>query len=48
LARLTQAVQANSPKGAAATVSNIADELREFAGSVPQYDDITLISIRKL
>ena len=27
---------------------NIADELREFAGVVPQYDDITLISIRKL
>lgn len=48
LARLTQAVQANAPKGAAATVSNIADELREFAGIVPQYDDITLISIRKL
>lgn len=48
LARLTQAVQANAPKGAAATVENIADELREFAGVVPQYDDITLISIRKL
>jgi sigma-B regulation protein RsbU (phosphoserine phosphatase) len=48
LARLTQAVQANAPKGAAATVANIADELREFAGIVPQYDDITLISIRKL
>lgn len=48
LARLTQAVQANAPKGAAATVSNIADELREFAGDAPQYDDITLISIFKL
>lgn len=48
LARLTQAVQVNAPKGAAATVSNIASELREFAGTSAQYDDITLISIRKL
>ena len=48
LGRLTQAVQANAPKGAAATVTNIADELREFAGDAPQYDDITLISIFKL
>ena len=46
--RLTQALQANAPKGAAATVRNIADELREFAGKVPQHDDITLIFIRKL
>jgi sigma-B regulation protein RsbU (phosphoserine phosphatase) len=48
LSRLTQAVQANAPKGAAATVTNIADELREFAGDAPQYDDITLISIFKI
>ena len=48
LSRLTQAVQANAPKGAAATVKNIAEELREFAGDGPQHDDITLISIRKL
>jgi sigma-B regulation protein RsbU (phosphoserine phosphatase) len=48
VARLTQAVQANAPKGAEATVRNIADELREFAGETPQYDDITLISIFKL
>jgi sigma-B regulation protein RsbU (phosphoserine phosphatase) len=48
LARLIQAVQANAPKGAAATVANIADELREFAGDTAQYDDITLISIRRL
>jgi len=48
LPRLSQAVQANAPKGAAATVANIADELREFAGDAPQHDDITLISIRKL
>jgi len=41
-------VQVNAPKGAAATVANIASELREFAGSSAQYDDITLISIRKL
>ncbi len=48
LPRLIQAVQANASKDAAATVANIASELREFAGDVPQYDDITLISIRKL
>lgn len=48
IARLTQAVQANAPKGAGATVRNISDELREFAGRVPQHDDITLISIRRL
>jgi sigma-B regulation protein RsbU (phosphoserine phosphatase) len=48
LARLTQAVQVNAPKGAEVTVNNIASELREFAGTSAQYDDITLISIRKL
>jgi sigma-B regulation protein RsbU (phosphoserine phosphatase) len=48
LARLTHAVQANAAKSAEVTVKNIAEELREFAGDVPQHDDITLISIRKL
>lgn len=48
LARLVQSLQANAPKGAAATVANIAAELREFAGEAPQNDDITLIYIRKL
>jgi serine phosphatase RsbU (regulator of sigma subunit) len=48
LARLTQAVQVNAPKGSEATVKNIAEEVREFAGEVPQHDDITLISIRKI
>lgn len=47
LVRLTQAVQTNAAKGAAATVKNIAGELREFAGNTPQHDDITLIFIRK-
>jgi sigma-B regulation protein RsbU (phosphoserine phosphatase) len=47
LARLTQALQANAPKGAEATVRNIAAEVREFAGEAPQHDDITLIFIRK-
>lgn len=47
LARLIQALQANVPKGAEATVRNIADEVREFAGDAPQHDDITLIFIRK-
>jgi len=47
LARLTQALQANAPKGAETTVRNIAAEVREFAGDAPQHDDITLIFIRK-
>lgn len=47
MARLTQALQANAPKGAEATVRNIADEVRDFAGGVAQHDDITLIFIRK-
>ncbi|MBU3665120.1 MAG: GAF domain-containing protein [Chthoniobacterales bacterium] len=46
-ARLTQSLQANAPKGAVATVRNIAHELAEFAGDAPQHDDITLIFIRK-
>lgn len=45
LARLVQAVQANAPKGVTATVENIAAEVREFAGDIPQHDDITLVSI---
>ncbi len=48
LARLIQSLQANAPMGAAATVANIAGEVREFAGDAAQYDDITLIYIRKL
>lgn len=48
LARLIQSLQASAPKGAAATVENIAAELREFAGEAAQHDDITLIYIRKL
>lgn len=46
-ARLVQALQANAPKGAEATVRAIAAEVREFAGDKPQHDDITLIFIRK-
>ena len=46
-ARLIQALQANAPRGAEATVQNIAAEVREFAGDAPQHDDITLIFIRK-
>ena len=46
-ARLIQALQANAPKGAEATVRAIAAEVREFAGDAPQHDDITLIFIRK-
>lgn len=47
LPRLIQALQTNVPKGAEATVKNIAGEVREFAGDAPQHDDITLIFIRK-
>lgn len=47
LPRLTQALRTNVHKGADATVHSIAEEVRQFAGSAPQHDDITLIYIRK-
>ena len=47
LERMMQAVRASAPKGAQAIVTRIIDDVRDFSGSVPQNDDITLIAIRK-
>jgi len=45
--RMTQSVRASANDGAQAIVKRILDDVREFTGSVPQNDDITVIAIRK-
>jgi len=45
--RLVQSLQASAPHGAASVVKYIAEDVRAFAGSFPQHDDITLIAIAK-
>jgi len=47
LERLTQGLQVSASKGAAAVIRRLSDDIRSFAGTVPQYDDITLIAICK-
>ena len=47
LERMMQAVRASATKGAQAIVTRIIDDVRDFTGSIPQNDDITLIAIRK-
>ncbi len=45
--RMTQSVRASAATGAAGVISHLIDELRNFVGTQPQNDDITLIVIRK-
>ena len=45
--RMMQSVRASANDGAAAIVKTIIEDVREFTGSVPQNDDITVIAIRK-
>src|SRR5881409_2522382 len=45
--RMMQSVRASANDGAQAIVKRIIEDVREFTGSVPQNDDITLIAIRK-
>src|SRR5881398_429174 len=45
--RMMQSVRASAKTGAQAIVKRIIEDVREFTGSVPQNDDITLIAIRK-
>jgi len=45
--RMMQSVRASANDGAQAIVKTIIDDVREFTGSVPQNDDITVIAIRK-
>jgi phosphoserine phosphatase RsbU/P len=42
-----QSVRASAGKGASAIITRVIDDVRNFAGSQPQNDDITLIAIRK-
>jgi phosphoserine phosphatase RsbU/P len=45
--RMMQSVRASANDGAPAIVKRIIEDVREFTGSEPQNDDITLIAIRK-
>jgi sigma-B regulation protein RsbU (phosphoserine phosphatase) len=45
--RMIASIRASAPKGAQAVVTRVIDDVRDFAGSTPQHDDITLIAIRK-
>ena len=45
--RMMQSVRASANDGAQAIVKTIIKDVREFTGSVPQNDDITVIAIRK-
>jgi len=45
--RLTRALQMSASNGAAAVIGGLSDDIRKFAGDVPQHDDITLIAICK-
>jgi sigma-B regulation protein RsbU (phosphoserine phosphatase) len=47
LERTMQAVQASAGSGAPGIITRVIDDLRNFVGSQPQHDDITLIAIRK-
>jgi sigma-B regulation protein RsbU (phosphoserine phosphatase) len=47
LDRMMQSVRASAIDGAQAIVRKIIEDVRDFTGSVPQNDDITLIAIRK-
>jgi serine phosphatase RsbU (regulator of sigma subunit) len=42
-----RSVLASASQGAAAIVTKLTDDLRDFVGNHPQQDDITLIVIRK-
>ena len=46
--KMMQVVQASASEGSAAIVKRLTDDLRNFVGTQPQNDDITLIVIRKL
>jgi len=47
LDRTTQSVRASATDGAQAIVKRVIDDVRNFSGSIPPHDDITLIAIRK-
>jgi phosphoserine phosphatase RsbU/P len=45
--RMTESIRRSAPDGAQAVVTRLIDDVRSFAASTPQNDDITLIAIRK-
>ena len=45
--RMMQSVKASAEDGAPAIVNRLTTDVRDFIGSQPQHDDITLIAIRK-
>jgi len=47
LERTIGSVQSSAKEGAPAIVTRLIDDLRNFVGSTPQNDDITMIAIRK-
>jgi len=47
LERTIGSVQSSANEGAQAIVTRLIDDLRNFVGSTPQNDDITMIAIRK-
>jgi len=47
LSRTIQSIQANASRGADGIITQLAEDLREFIGATPQYDDVTLVAIHK-
>lgn len=45
--RLTQSILTNAAQGAAGIITRLTDDWRQFIGTFPQNDDVTLIVIRK-
>lgn len=45
--RMIQSVRASAVHGASAIVTRVIEDVRNFVGTQPQHDDITLIAIRK-
>src|SRR6184192_2936522 len=45
--RMIQSVRASAAQGASAIITRLIDDVRNFVGSHPQNDDITVITIRK-
>lgn len=48
LDKMISAIQASASKGSAAIVRRLTEDLRAFVGNHPQYDDITLLAIRRV
>ena len=45
--RTIESVRASARNGAQAVVNRVIEDVRDFSGTTPQNDDITLIAIRK-